>query len=226
MKERSRAKTGSSRRWLDRQHSDPYVQQAKEAGYRSRAAYKLLEIQAKDKILASGMTVVDLGAAPGGWSQVAAKLVGRSGKILAMDILPMDPINGVDIVQGDFQEAAVLEELIMGLKGKGVDWVLSDMAPNMSGISAADQARALELADEALAFAEGVLVKGGGLLIKIFQGSGSQEYLAGLKKRFAQVLVRKPKASRKESREVYLLAKGYTPCCTVQNRERNEGHLL
>lgn len=226
MKEKSRPKlskhSSSSRRWLDRQHADPYVQQAKKAGYRSRAVYKLLEIQQRDKILAPGMRVVDLGAAPGGWSQVAAQCVGQKGYVLAMDILAMDFINGVDIVQGDFQEAAVLEILLNTLKGKSVDWVLSDMAPNLSGIPAADQARSIDMAEGALAFAECVLVQGGGMLVKIFQGTGSQEYLAALKARFRQVLVRKPKASRKESREIYVLAKGYSPYC-VQT-ERNEGH--
>lgn len=209
MVNKARAKTKSSRRWLDRQHSDPYVAQAREAGFRSRSAYKLMELHERDKLFKKGMTIVDLGAAPGGWSQVAIKCVGESGKVLAMDILPMDPIKGVDIVQGDFQKIEVLEELVLALKGKPVDLVISDMAPNLSGIAAADQARALNLSDMALQFAERVLDENGGFLIKIFQGAGSQEYLTNLKQRFNQVVVRKPKASRAESREIYFLAKGY-----------------
>jgi len=211
METKSRAKTKSSRRWLERQHSDFYVKQAREAGFRSRSAYKLLEIQEKDKVFFKGMRVVDLGAAPGGWSQVAAKCVGQTGKVLAMDILAMDPINGVDIVQGDFQKMEVLEEMVLALKGEAVDLVISDMAPNLSGITAVDQVRALNLAEMALEFAERVLVKDGVFFIKVFQGSGSEEYLASLKYRFSRVIVRKPKASRAESREIYLLAKGYKP---------------
>lgn len=201
--------TKSSKSWLARQHSDPYVQQAKAVGYRSRAAYKLLEIQTKDKIFVPGMTVVDLGAAPGGWSQVAAHYVGHSGKVLALDILAMEPINGVDIVYGDLHKPEVVEELLLMLKDKTVDLVISDMAPNLSGIAVVDQARTMALAELVLLFAEQVLVTGGKLLIKIFQGSGFQEYLACLKNQFTTVVVRKPKASRPESREVYLLAKGY-----------------
>ena len=203
------AKTNSSKRWLERQRSDHYVQQAKEAGFRSRSAFKLLEIQEKDKLLRPGTKVVDLGAAPGGWSQVAAKLVGQSGLVLAIDILAMEPIKGVDIVVGDFQEPKVIEDLVARLKGQGVDLVISDIAPNLTGISVVDQARAIGLAELALEFAERVLVKDGNFLIKIFQGAAGEVYLAELKKRFKQVIIRKPKASRAESREVYLLAKGY-----------------
>lgn len=204
-------KSKSSRRWLDRQHSDHYTQLAKAEGYRSRSAYKLLEIQEKDKILAKGMTVVDLGAAPGGWSQVLAKYVGQSGKIVAIDILPIEPLKGVDTVIGDFQKTETVEALMLVLNGKAVDLVISDLAPNLSGIAMVDQARSIDLAEMALDFAEKVLVKEGVFLIKIFQGSGFQEYLTRLKERFKRVLVRKPRASRAESREVYLLAQGYNP---------------
>ncbi len=204
----SKAKSQSSKRWLERQHSDHYVLLAREEGYRSRAAYKLLEIQKKDKILEKGMTVVDLGAAPGGWSQVAAKCVGLEGKVWAIDILPMESLNGVDIIEGDFHNAEQLEGWVSTLEGK-VDLVISDMAPNISGITSVDQARASALAEIALLFAERVLVKNGEFLIKVFQGSGFQEYLKILKSSFKEVVVRKPKASRAGSREVYLLAKGY-----------------
>lgn len=208
--ERSKqSKKKSSARWLDRQHSDPYVQQARAAGYRSRAAYKLLELQEKDRILEKGMTVVDLGAAPGGWSQVAAKIVGRTGHVVAIDILAMEPLNGVDIVLGDFESPETIEKLIELLGNKPVDLVMSDMAPNMSGIAVVDQTQSVYLAEVAVAFAERVLTKKGTFLVKIFQGPGFQEYFKFLKERFDQVLTRKPKASRAESREVYLLAKGY-----------------
>ncbi len=214
-----RSKTKSSGRWLERQHSDPYVQQAKALGYRSRAAYKLQEIQEKDKIFAKGMTVVDLGAAPGGWSQMAVKYIGQTGSVYALDILPMEPINGVDIVIGDFQLREVIEELITKLKGNTVDLVISDIAPNISGIAAVDQARSLQLAEGVFSFVERVLVKDGVLLIKLFQGAGSEEYIASLKGRFNQVVIRKPKASRAESREVYVLAKGFIPAF-------NKGHTF
>lgn len=210
MSGKSRNKSSqSSQRWLDRQHRDQYFQKAKDSGFRSRAAYKLLEIQERDKIFRPGMTVVDLGAAPGGWSQVAAKLVGPSGKILALDILPLDSIKGVDIIQGDFQQTEVVAVLIGKLGEKTVDLVISDMAPNLSGITNVDQARTLHLAEIALEFVERVLVKEGCFLIKVFQGSGTEKYIKTLKTLFKEVHVRKPKASRSESREVYLLAKGF-----------------
>jgi len=203
------AKTNSSKRWLERQRSDHYVQQARAAGFRSRAAFKLLEIQAKDKLLRPGIKVVDLGAAPGGWSQVAAQYVGQSGRVFAIDILAMEPIKGVDIVLGDFQKPEVLEDLVTRLKGQNVDLVISDIAPNLTGVSVVDQARAIGLAELALEFAERVLVKDGNFLIKIFQGAAGEGYLIELKKRFKQVIVRKPRASRAESREVYVLARSY-----------------
>lgn len=208
---KSKPRTASSRRWLDRQHSDPYVAKARESGFRSRSAYKLLEIQEKDHLFRPGMIVVDLGAAPGGWSQVAAKLVGDKGKIFALDILPMESIPGVDILIGDFQEMEIFDQLCEKCHGKDIDLVISDMAPNLSGVRAIDQARSSYLSELVLDFAKMVLKKGGSLLIKVFQGEGFQEYIAALKTEFKRVVVRKPQASRKESREVYLLATEYTP---------------
>lgn len=207
----AKSRTKSSQRWLERQRSDLYTQQAKQQGYRSRAAFKLLEIQLKDKILRKGMTVVDLGAAPGGWTQVVSKLVGQTGIIAALDILPIEPLPGVDIVQGDFQEEAVFTQLMILLKGKPVDLVISDMAPNLSGIASVDQPRSIYLGELALSFAQSVLVGGGTLLVKIFQGQGFETYWSMLKEQFKQVVIRKPKSSRAESREIYVLAKGYTP---------------
>ena len=206
---KSKTKSASSRRWLQRQLSDQYVRQAREQGYRSRAAYKLLEIQKKDKIFQKGHNVVDLGAAPGGWSQVARECIGQSGKVIALDVLPMESLNGVDIVQGDFQKEETLDNLVSLLNGEGINLVISDMAPNLSGITSVDQARSLNLAEMALAFSERVLTNNGILLVKLFQGLGFDAYFAQLKSKFNQVVVRKPKASRAESREVYLLAKGY-----------------
>lgn len=217
----SKSKTKSSSRWLERQHSDQFVQKAKQDGFRSRAAYKLLEIQEKDRIFKPGITVVDLGAAPGGWSQVAIEKVGRMGKVIALDILPMDPIKSVDIVLGDFQKVETMELVVSILQDETVDLVISDMAPNLSGIPAVDQARAINLAEMALEFVERVLVKDGTFLIKVFQGSESEEYTAKLKQQFKQVVVRKPKASRSESREMYLLAKGYIP----QTKETRDHYL-
>jgi len=217
---KSKAKSPSSRRWLQRQHADQYVRQAQAAGYRSRAAYKLLEIQKKDKIFQKGVNVVDLGAAPGGWSQVARECIGQSGKVIALDILPMESLKGVDIVQGDFQKEETLESLVLLSKDKGIQLVISDMAPNLSGITAVDQARSLHLAEVALTFSERVLMKNGILLVKLFQGLGFEAYLAQLKSKFSQVVIRKPKASRAESREVYLLGRGYLSNC------ENKGLLL
>jgi len=204
------AKTTSSSRWLKRQHSDIYTRQAKDEGYRSRAVYKLLEIQQKDRLLTPGMTIIDLGAAPGGWSQLAVEKVGKSGRVIALDILPMDTIEGVHFLQGDFREETVLNQLLDCLENKKVDLVISDMAPNLSGMAVIDQPRAILLAELALDLSTMVLKKDGNLLVKLFQGESFQAYWAMLKERFKSVSVRKPKASRSESREVYLLAKGYT----------------
>ncbi len=203
---RKRSKT--SRKWLDEHFRDEFVQRAQQEGYRSRAVYKLLEIQQRDRLLKPGMTVVDLGAAPGGWSEVARDLVGPQGRVIASDVLPMDPIEGVDFVQGDFREDAVLEELMHRIGDRPVDVVLSDMAPNLSGMSAVDQPRAMYLVELALELAREILKPGGDLLVKVFQGEGSEAYFRELRKDFDRLLVRKPKASRPRSREVYALARG------------------
>ncbi len=203
------ARSKSSSRWLQRHFADDYVRRAQQAGYRSRAVYKLLEIQERDRILRPGMVVVDLGAAPGGWSQVAAKIVGKRGRVIALDILPIEPMDGVEIVQGDFREPVVLERLLKIVGERGVDLVISDMAPNSSGMKAVDQPRAMYLAELALELAQRVLVPGGDLLVKVFQGEGIEEYRRALRASFEKLLTRKPKASRSSSREVYLLARNY-----------------
>jgi len=203
------ARSKSSRQWLADHFSDPYVKRAQKEGYRSRAAYKLLEIQERDKLIKPGMVVLDLGAAPGGWSQIAVKLVGRKGRIFALDILPMEDLPGVEFIQGDFQEETVLQQLLDQLQGQPVDVIISDMAPNMSGMTGVDQPRIIYLAELALALTEQVLVPGGSFLIKLFQGAEFDSYLLALRKLFAQVLVRKPPASKSRSAEVYLVAKGF-----------------
>ena len=189
-----------------REHvSDPYVQRAQKEGYRSRAAYKLLEIDKRDHLMKPGMVVVDLGATPGGWSQVAAAKVGVTGKVIALDILPMTPIFGVDFIQGDFREASVLAQLQEQLQGKQVGLVISDMAPNISGIAMTDQASAIYLAELALDFAVQQLQPGGAFLVKVFQGVGFEEYLKLIRQHFSKVVTRKPDASRDRSSELYLL---------------------
>lgn len=209
----SKSRSKSSQEWLARQNKDHFVKKAAAAGYRARSAFKLLEINERDKIFKPGMTVVDLGAAPGGWSQVALELVKGSpkfepGKVFALDILPIVPIEGVDIILGDFRETEVMEALLQKLQGEKVDVVLSDMAPNFSGISGVDVLRAVYLAEIALDFAKQVLEPKGCFLVKMFQGEGFTEYMQLLKKSFKTVQVRKPKASRSESREVYILGRG------------------
>jgi 23S rRNA (uridine2552-2'-O)-methyltransferase len=203
------ARSKSSRRWLKEHFDDPYVREAQAAGYRSRAAFKLLEIQAKDRLLRPGMTVVDLGAAPGGWSQVAAAAVGARGRVLATDLLEMDPLPGVEFIQGDFREQEVLDRLLASLGADKADLVISDMAPNISGMGAVDQPRAMYLAELALELCREVLRPGGDLLVKLFQGEGFDAYMAELRRVFRQVRVRKPKASRARSRELYVLARNY-----------------
>lgn len=205
------ARSKSSDRWLARHFQDEYVKRARQEGFRSRAAYKLMEIDERDRLLRPGMTVVDLGAAPGGWSQYARRRLGPSGRILALDILPLEPLAGVECLQGDFTEPAVLDSLIERLGGKPVDLVIADMAPNISGIGVADQARAMELAERALEFAVKVLRPGGELLVKTFQGAGFQAFHREMQRRFAKLSARKPKASRAESRETYLLGRGFKP---------------
>ena len=199
----------SSQNWLKRHFDDHYVKEAQKAGYRSRAVFKLLEIQEKDRILKPGMIVVDLGAAPGGWSEIAAPLVGKSGKVFAVDILDIDPIEEVTFIQGDFTEEEVYNSLLEALNGQEVDLVMSDLAPNISGMRTVDQPRAMYLAELSLDFAQSVLKPGGGFLSKIFQGEGSEQYLKLLRESFEKVVIRKPKASRPKSREVYMLARGF-----------------
>jgi 23S rRNA (uridine2552-2'-O)-methyltransferase len=196
----------SSRQWLDRHFNDEYVKKAQKAGYRSRAAYKLLEIQEKDRIIKPGMRVVDLGAAPGGWSQIARDLVGDRGQVIALDILPMDPIAGVEVIEGDFREAAPLEQLRNLLGGEPVDLVISDMAPNVTGMTSVDQPRAMYLCELALDFARESLKPGGGFVIKVFQGAGFDEYIKSVRQSFGRVVSRKPASSRSKSREIYLVA--------------------
>jgi 23S rRNA (uridine2552-2'-O)-methyltransferase len=187
--------------------NDVYVQRAKAEGYRSRAAYKLIEVAERDKLLRQGMMVVDLGAAPGGWSQVAATRVGARGHVFALDLLPMDALRNVTFLQGDFREDAVVQALEQELAGRPIDLVLSDMSPNISGIALSDQARAMHLAELALEFAVNHLKPGGGLLVKVFQGSGFQDFFREMRGRFARVDSRKPEASRGRSNELYLLGR-------------------
>jgi len=188
--------------------NDPYVQRAKQAGYRSRAAYKLLEIDQRDHLLAAGMTVVDLGAAPGGWSQVALQKVGRHGRVIALDLLEMPPIPGVAFLRADFREEPALRQLQDALAGRAIDLVISDMAPNISGIDISDQARSIHLAELALAFAAEHLTPSGGFLVKVFQGRGYEAFLGEMRRSFARVVSRKPRASRGRSSETYVLGRG------------------
>ncbi|SFB13735.1 23S rRNA (uridine(2552)-2'-O)-methyltransferase RlmE [Azotobacter beijerinckii] len=203
------ARSKTSHRWLKEHFDDPYVKMAQKDGYRSRASYKLLEIQEKDRILRPGMTVVDLGAAPGGWSQVTSRLIGDHGCLIASDILPMDSIPDVTFVQGDFTDDAVFAQILEAIGGQPVDLVISDMAPNMSGVKAADQPRAMYLCELALDLAGRVLRPGGDFLIKIFQGEGFDQYLLQVREGFDRVQMRKPLSSRDRSREQYLLARGF-----------------
>jgi len=210
------SKSKSSKNWLKEHEEDAWVKRAREDGYRSRASYKLLEIQNSDKLIKPGMTVVDLGAAPGGWSQVAAKLVGKKGLVIASDILAMDAIPDVSFIQGDFTEESCLKEILdkvseNGAVERGVDLVISDMAPNLSGMAAIDQPRSMFLVELALDFARTTLNPGGSLLTKVFQGEGFEALLQDVKADFSQVINRKPDASRSRSKEIYLLAKGYKP---------------
>jgi 23S rRNA (uridine2552-2'-O)-methyltransferase len=201
----------SSHRWLKEHFSDPYVKKAQAEGMRSRAAYKLEELVERDKLLKPGMVVVDLGAAPGGWSQWVRQAMGDSGRVIALDILDMPGLAGVEFLHGDFREDGVLSALENLLNGQAVDLVLSDMAPNMSGVDAVDQARAMHLAELAMDFADRHLRPEGSFLIKLFQGVGFDDYVRDLRKRYARVVIRKPAASRKRSPEVYALAQGKRP---------------
>lgn len=203
------ARSKSSGRWLKEHFDDHYVKAAKTAGYRSRAAFKLLEIQAKDHILKPKQVVVDLGAAPGGWTQVVADIVGSTGHIVALDLLPMDSLPDVEFIQGDFTQAETFATLMQTLGNRQVDVVLSDMAPNMSGNRSIDQPRAMHLVELVIDFAESTLTKGGTMLVKVFQGEGFDKTLHYVRTRFAKVVTRKPGASRARSREQYWLATGF-----------------
>lgn len=202
------ARSKSSGRWLKEHFDDPYVKEAQKRGYRSRATFKLLEIQQKDKLIKPGMVVVDLGAAPGGWSQIASQLVGDKGKVFALDILPMEPIVDVDFIQGDFRDEAVFHQLEAALVEQMIDLVISDIAPNISGNDSVDQPKAMYLVELALDFARHHLKPNGNFLTKVFQGEGFDDYFYALKQCFKKVITRKPKASRGRSREVYLLGLG------------------
>ena len=202
-------KRSSSKAWLREHHDDEYVQRAKREGYRSRACYKLLELQERDRLIRPGMTVIDLGSAPGGWSQVAAELVGHHGRVIASDILPMDALAGVEFIQGDFTEEAVFDAICSQIGDKSADIVISDMAPNLSGMTAVDQPRAMYLVELALHLAGELLAPGGTFVAKVFQGEGFEELLRATRAQFAKVHTRKPQASRPRSREVYLVAREF-----------------
>lgn len=201
-------RTKTSKAWLMEHVNDPFVQRAKAEGYRSRAAYKLMEIDDKDRLIKKGMVVVELGAAPGSWSQVIKARVGETGRVIALDLLEMVPLHGVEFIQADFTEEATLLDLEARLAGQQVGLVLSDMAPNMSGIASSDQARSVYLAELTLEFAERNLPTGGDMLVKVFQGSGFMEFRDAMRRVFSSVAVRKPKSSRGRSPEVYLLGRG------------------
>jgi 23S rRNA (uridine2552-2'-O)-methyltransferase len=203
------AKSKSSKSWLKEHFDDEYVRRSQLDGYRSRAIYKLIEIDEKDHIIKPGMTIIDLGAAPGGWSEYCVKKLGKNGTVIALDILPMDPIEGVIIIEGDFREDAVFEELMGVMNNRKADLVISDMAPNISGMGSVDMPRAYHLCELALDLARQVLGPGGGLLVKLFQGEGFEAYSKELKTSFSKVVMRKPKASRPRSREIYALATGF-----------------
>ncbi len=205
----SKPRSKSSTQWLAEHEADPYVQLARKEGYRSRAVYKLKEIQERDKILKTGMTVVDLGAAPGGWSQFARPQIGKSGRVVALDILPMNQLKDVEFILGDFREDSVLQAIEAAVPAGSADLVLSDMAPNISGIDVADQAASIYLCELALDFAVQRLKPGGAFLVKLFQGPGSEAYLKLVRTKFRTVQIRKPKASRARSPEVYVLARNH-----------------
>jgi len=199
----------SSNEWLRRHVNDPYVKKAQLEGYRSRSAYKLIELNEKDRLIKPNMFLLDLGSAPGGWSQVASKLIGRNGRVLATDILPMEPIKNVDFVQGDFTDEAVVATLMEKLGGEKFDLIISDIAPNITGIDSADQASSMHFLELALDTVRKTLKPGSSFVAKMFQGSGSDVYLKELRTSFDKVLTRKPGASRSESREVFIVAKGF-----------------
>jgi 23S rRNA (uridine2552-2'-O)-methyltransferase len=203
------ARSKSSHRWMQEHVNDPYVKQAQKDGYRSRASYKLIELNERDRLMRPGMLIVDLGSAPGGWSQVAGRIVGEKGRVIATDILPMDHVHNVDFIQGDFTDDAVFNQILEALGGRQPDLIISDIAPNISGIDSADQASSMYLVELALDMARKVLKPRGNFVAKVFQGSGSDAYLKELRKSFEKVSIRKPAASRPRSREVYVVAKGF-----------------
>lgn len=203
------ARSKTSKKWMEEHVNDPYVKKAQADGYRSRASYKLLEINEKDKLFKAGSVVMDLGSAPGGWSQIVAPIVGERGRVIASDILPMDSIIGVDFIQGDFTDEAVYNQILDTLGGDPVDVVVSDMAPNMSGVNTTDQYASMYLVELALDMARNVLQPGGSFCAKVFQGVGYDEYVKDVRSSFNKVVVRKPAASRPRSREVYLVATGF-----------------
>jgi len=203
------AKSKSSQRWLLEHRTDPFVKQSKADGYRSRASYKLLELNRRDRLFRPGMAVIDLGAAPGGWSQVAAASVGPAGTVIASDILPVDSIAGVEFLQGDFSEQAVLDEILTLVHSRPFDLVISDMAPNMSGVKQLDHAASMYLVELAFDLASRVLRSGGDFVTKVFHGQGFDSFLSETRKAFNRVNIRKPEASRARSREIYLVAKGF-----------------
>jgi len=202
------ARNKTSKAWMHEHVNDPYVRRAQAEGMRSRAAYKLQQLAERDHLLKPGMVVVDLGAAPGGWSQVAGRAAGPKGRVVAVDLLEMTPVTGVTFIHGDFGDEAVLAEVETALGGSGADLVLSDMAPNMSGVASVDQARSVALAELALEFAVNHLKPQGNFLVKVFQGSGFDALVADIRRKFVQVMIRKPEASRSRSNEVYVVAKG------------------
>jgi 23S rRNA (uridine2552-2'-O)-methyltransferase len=203
------ARSKTSGRWLQEHVNDPYVKQAQKDGYRSRSSYKLIQLNEKDRLIRPGMLIMDLGAAPGGWSQVAGRLVGDKGRVVATDILPMDPLRNVDFIQGDFTEEAVLNRIIDQLNGNRPDLIVSDISPNITGIDSADQASSMYLVELALDLARRVLKPRGDFVAKVFQGAGSDAYLKDLRTSFEKVLVRKPAASRPRSREIYVVARSF-----------------
>ena len=203
------ARSKSSNRWLEEHVNDPYVKQAQIDGYRARAAYKLLEINEKDKLIRPGMLVMDLGSAPGSWSQIAGRLVGVKGRVIASDILPMDSLEHVDFIQGDFTEEAVFDQILELLGGRQADVVISDMAPNISGVDVADQASSMYLVELALDMACKVLKPKGDFVAKVFHGEGYDDYVKQVRTYFDKVVIRKPDSSRARSREVYVVGKGY-----------------
>jgi 23S rRNA (uridine2552-2'-O)-methyltransferase len=203
------ARSKSSGQWLQEHVNDPYVKQAQRDGYRSRSSYKLLQLNERDRLIRPGMLIVDLGSAPGGWSQVAARLAGEQGRVVATDILPMDPLKNVDFIQGDFTQETVLHQVQEALGGHQPQLVICDIAPNISGIDSADQASSMYLVELALDFVRQALEPKGDFVVKVFQGAGSDAYSKDVRGSFDKVFVRKPAASRPRSREVYLVAKGF-----------------